>query len=47
MTAISGAKPIIRSAETHPLTWRLRDDRQPVWLDEYRAKTVIKRQKKH
>ena len=27
MTAISGAKPIIRSAETHPLTWRLRDDR--------------------
>ncbi|MGG6821808.1 UNVERIFIED_CONTAM: hypothetical protein MXL98_13975, partial [Staphylococcus pseudoxylosus] len=42
MTAISGAKPIIRSAETHPLTWRLRDDRQPVWLDEYRAKNGYK-----
>lgn len=27
-----------RSAETHPLTWRLRDDRQPIWLDEYRSK---------
>ncbi|XPE53769.1 hypothetical protein ACNKHW_14620 [Shigella flexneri] len=22
----------------HPLTWRLRDDNQPVWLDEYRSK---------
>lgn len=27
---------IIRKPETHPLTWRLRDDKQPVWLDEYR-----------
>ena len=27
-----------RTAETHPLTWRLRDDAQPVWLDEYRSK---------
>lgn len=24
-----------RSAETHPLTWLLRDDGEPVWLDEY------------
>jgi len=31
-------KTIIRTAETHPLTWRLRDDEQPVWLDEYRSK---------
>ena len=31
-------KTIIRTAETHPLTWRLRDDKQPVWLDEYRSK---------
>jgi NADH-quinone oxidoreductase subunit F len=23
----------------HPLTWRLRDDKQPVWLDEYRSKS--------
>ncbi|UBH26653.1 NADH-quinone oxidoreductase subunit NuoF [Aeromonas enteropelogenes] len=27
-----------RAPETHPLTWRLRDDGQPVWLDEYQAK---------
>lgn len=33
---------IIRTPETHPLTWRLRDDKQPVWLDEYRSKTVTK-----
>ncbi|AIJ06883.1 MULTISPECIES: NADH-quinone oxidoreductase subunit NuoF [Edwardsiella] len=31
-------REIIRTAESHPLTWRLRDDQQPVWLDEYRAK---------
>lgn len=31
-------REIIRTAESHPLTWRLRDDKQPVWLDEYRAK---------
>ena len=30
-------KNIIRTPETHPLTWRLRDDKQPVWLDEYRS----------
>lgn len=29
---------MIRTAETHPLTWRLRADNQPVWFDEYRAK---------
>ena len=28
-------KQIIRTAETHPLTWRLRDDHQPVWLDDH------------
>lgn len=27
---------IVRKAETHPLTWRLRDDKQPVWFEEYR-----------
>ncbi|WP_317419364.1 MULTISPECIES: NADH-quinone oxidoreductase subunit NuoF [unclassified Morganella (in: enterobacteria)] len=31
-------KTVCRTAETHPLTWRLRDDHQPVWLDEYRNK---------
>jgi NADH-quinone oxidoreductase subunit F len=27
-----------RAPDTHPLTWRLRDDGQPVWLDEYQSK---------
>ncbi len=27
-----------RRAETHPLTWRIRDDRAPVFLAEYEAK---------
>ena len=27
-----------RSADTHPLTWRLRDDGETVWLDEYLQK---------
>lgn len=34
-------KTVIRTAETHPLTWRLRDDKQPVWLDEYQSKTAM------
>lgn len=28
----------ILTEEQHPLTWRLRADHQPVWLDEYRSK---------
>ncbi|MGL5759667.1 NADH-quinone oxidoreductase subunit NuoF [Plesiomonas sp.] len=28
----------ILSADTHPLTWRIRPDLQPVWLDEYKKK---------
>lgn len=32
-------KNIVRTAEQHPLTWRLRDDKQPVWFDEYRSKS--------
>lgn len=31
-------KSISRTAENHPLTWRLRDDQQPVFFDEYRRK---------
>jgi len=31
-------KDIIRTPETHPLTWWLRDDKQSLWLDEYRSK---------
>lgn len=35
--------PIIqRTGETHPLTWRNREDRQPVWLEEYRSKNGYK-----
>ncbi|PPI88307.1 NADH-quinone oxidoreductase subunit F [Candidatus Pantoea edessiphila] len=29
-------KKIICTPETHPLTWRLRDDKQPIWIHEYR-----------
>ncbi len=29
---------MIRTADSHPLTWRLRVDQQPVWFEEYRAK---------
>ncbi|HLA30886.1 MAG TPA: NADH-quinone oxidoreductase subunit F, partial [Pseudomonas sp.] len=38
LTSIGPANKIARSEETHPLTWRLRDDAQPVWLDEYQQK---------
>jgi len=38
ITSFGPANRIARSAETHPLTWRLRDDGEPVWLDEYQAK---------
>ena len=27
-----------RREETHPLTWRMRDDGQPVFLEEYARK---------
>ena len=32
------SKHIIRTAETHPLTWRMRDDKQTVLFNEYRKK---------
>ncbi|ARA80713.1 NADH dehydrogenase [Pseudomonas amygdali pv. tabaci str. ATCC 11528] len=38
ITSFGPANRIARTAETHPLTWRLRDDGEPVWLDEYQAK---------
>src|SRR5690625_6101204 len=38
LSSFGPANRIERSEETHPLTWRLRDDGQPVWLDEYQAK---------
>ncbi len=33
--SFSTANQVPRNAETHPLTWRLRDDGEPVWFDEY------------
>ena len=30
----------LAEADAHPLTWRLRDDGEPVWLDEYQAKAM-------
>lgn len=38
ITSFGPANRIARSAETHPLTWRLRDDGEPVWLAEYESK---------
>ena len=38
ITSFGPANRIARAAETHPLTWRLRDDGEPVWLDEYQTK---------
>ncbi|KGS10799.1 NADH dehydrogenase, partial [Pseudomonas coronafaciens] len=38
ITSFGPANRITRTAETHPLTWRLRDDGEPVWLDEYQTK---------
>jgi NADH-quinone oxidoreductase subunit F len=38
LASIGTANLIARTPETHPLTWRLRDDGQPVWLDEYQSK---------
>ncbi|WP_225639570.1 NADH-quinone oxidoreductase subunit NuoF [Candidatus Profftia sp. (ex Adelges kitamiensis)] len=35
-----------RSAEKNPLTWRLRNDKQPIWLDEYYSKSGYQGAKK-
>ncbi|WGO84553.1 NADH-quinone oxidoreductase subunit NuoF [Arsenophonus apicola] len=31
-------RQITRNEHTHPLTWRLREDQQPIWLEEYLSK---------
>lgn len=36
----------VRIAETHPLTWRLRDDEQTIWIKEYCDKDGYKALKK-
>jgi NADH-quinone oxidoreductase subunit F len=38
ITSFGPANLIARAPETHPLTWRLRDDGEPVWFDEYQTK---------
>lgn len=38
LASLGTANRTARAPETHPLTWRLRDDGQPVWLDEYQSK---------
>ena len=38
LSSFGPANRIERSEESHPLTWRLRDDGQPVWLEEYQQK---------
>lgn len=40
ITSFGPANRIARTAETHPLTWRLRDDGEPVWLAEYQPRTA-------
>lgn len=32
---MTSQRQITRTEQTHPLTWRLRKDQQPVWLEEY------------
>ncbi|MDO8698753.1 MAG: hypothetical protein Q7J74_16825, partial [Pseudomonas sp.] len=38
LSSFGPANSIERSPETHPLTWRLREDGAAVWLAEYQAK---------
>ena len=37
LSSFGPANRMARTPETHPLTWRLRDDGEPVWIDEYQA----------
>lgn len=38
LSSLGTANRVARNAETHPLTWRLRDDGETVWLTEYQSK---------
>lgn len=38
LASFGPANQAVRSPDTHPLTWRLRNDGAPVWLEEYRQK---------
>src|SRR5690606_26833490 len=38
LASVGPSNRIARTEETHPLTWRLREDGQTVWLEEYQAK---------
>ncbi|REH40001.1 NADH dehydrogenase subunit F [Paraperlucidibaca baekdonensis] len=46
LSSVGPANRIARSAETHPLTWRLRDDGDAVWMSEYEAKDGYSAMKK-
>lgn len=38
LSSVGPSNTIRKTAETHPLTWRLREDAEPVWLAEYESK---------
>lgn len=38
LSSFGPANRMAKTPETHPLTWRLREDGGPVWIDEYQAK---------
>ncbi|MEY1663157.1 NADH-quinone oxidoreductase subunit NuoF [Isoalcanivorax beigongshangi] len=38
LTSFGPLNSIAKAEETHPLTWRLREDGAPIWLEEYRSK---------
>lgn len=38
LSSFGPVNSIARTAETHPLTWRLREDGETVWLTEYQSK---------
>ena len=41
LTSIGPINSIARSEETHPLTWRLRSDKAPVWIDVSTSITTV------
>lgn len=43
ITSFGPANRIARTAETHPLTWRLRDDGEPSGSTSTRPKTAMRR----
>ena len=46
LSSVGPINRIERTPETHPMTWRLRDDGAPIWLAEYEAKDGYKAARK-